>query len=126
MKTALKDFPFTPLLVRVVITSLWLVGSPFLNKTDGSDIASPLIENVRYLSNFEATSPAVKYKYYTISQQGIKDSGFLLQFGGLLVRLHFAAGFAEFFDLEFAFAFCIHIYLIPFGNVVLVFTDGTN
>lgn len=42
------------------------------------------------------------------------------------MKLRFAAKFTIFLDLELAFAFNIHIYLIPVCNVILIFTDGTN
>jgi len=42
------------------------------------------------------------------------------------VNLHFTAEFAELLNLKLSFTFSIHVNLVPFCNIVLVFTDGTN
>lgn len=42
------------------------------------------------------------------------------------MNLDFFAEFAIFLEGKFAFAFDVHINLIPVCGVILVFTDGTD
>lgn len=42
------------------------------------------------------------------------------------MKLHLSAVFTELLYLKLSFALCVHINLIPFGNIVLVFTDRTD
>lgn len=51
---------------------------------------------------------------------------FLLQLSRFLVDLNLPAELAVLFKLKFAFTFCVHVNFVPVGNVILVFTDGTN
>lgn len=42
------------------------------------------------------------------------------------MQLDFFAKFAVFRKLKLSFAFGVHVYLVPVGNIILVFTDRTD